>query len=254
MAICHTLVFMLTARTARLIILGIWLVAGVIMTPWAIYYQQIAYTSSIYVCNQVWPSKDLERGYFLGAIFLTCYTIPLVFISVFYTLISCRVWNRNAPGVVSSSQVIHKSKVKVLKMMIVVVILFAFSWLPLYAVNVRLYFGPPLLETSTEFHLLSQIIMPVAQWLGASNSCVNPIIYCFFSNKFRKGFKDLCVQCCHSGGSYPYSNRNNSALYRSVNDNGHTIYTSVRGNQSNSSHAISPSGKRSKDNSQTTFV
>ena len=257
MAICHTLEFMLTARTARLIILAIWLVAGIIMTPWAIYYQQVDFSSplqTIYICQQLWPSQHLEKGYFLGAIFLTCYTIPLVFISVFYTLISCRVWNRNVPGASSSSQVIHKSKVKVLKMMIVVVILFAFSWLPIYAVTVRRYFGPDLKETSLEFHMLTQIVMHVAQWLGASNSCVNPIIYCFFSNKFRKGFKDLCVQCCRSGGGYPYSNRNNSALYRSVNDNGHTVYTSVRGIPSNSSHAVSPVGRKSKDNSQTTFV
>lgn len=32
-------------------------------------------------------------------------------------------------------------------------------------------------------------ITPLAQWLGASNSCVNPILYFFFNAKFRAYFK-----------------------------------------------------------------
>lgn len=43
------------------------------------------------------------------------------------------------------------------------------------------------------------------QWAGSANSCVNPFIYCFFSHKFRAGFKQLffaagcrCCCCCRS--------------------------------------------------------
>ncbi len=32
-------------------------------------------------------------------------------------------------------------------------------------------------------------ITPLAQWLGASNSCVNPMLYFFFNAKFRAYFK-----------------------------------------------------------------
>ncbi|ELU12738.1 hypothetical protein CAPTEDRAFT_120085 [Capitella teleta] len=243
LAICRTLQVTLTSRASRLILVSIWVWAPAIMTPWAIYYKQQPYSSSVDICRQVWPLPDMERWFFLGVIFLTCYTIPLAFISAFYVLISCRVWHRNAPGVHSSSQVIHKSKVKVLKMMIVVVILFAFSWLPLYSVTVRLYFGPPLDERSTEFGLIYQIIVPVAQWLGLSNSCVNPIIYCFFSNKFRTGFKDLCIHCCRSREArYRY----NSAVYRGVCEDGNTVYSSIRG--------FSPKQRRVKETLRNTFV
>jgi len=46
-----------------------------------------------------------------------------------------------------------------------------------------------------------QVIIPVTQWAGSANSCVNPFIYCFFSHKFRAGFKQLfaaagCRCCC----------------------------------------------------------
>ena len=222
--------YKLTRKAARFIIVFIWLKACAIMAPWVVYYEQddefSTASQTIYICTQTWPSKDHERGYFLGVIFLTCYTIPLVLISVCYTLISCRVWNRNAPGIANNSQVIYRSKMKVVKMLVVVVVLFAFSWLPLYAVFTRRYFGQPMDNNSLESYIVYQIVVPICQWLGASNSCVNPIIYCFFSNKFRRGFKAL-VTCCDKSNAN-YWNRNNSA-YRSVNEgNGHTMYTSIR--------------------------
>ena len=207
------------------------------MTPWAVYYEQRLYPSTspqtIYICGQFWPFEDLERGFFLGAIFLTCYTLPLILISVCYLLIGCKVWHRNAPGVNSSNNVIYRSKVKALKMLIVVVVLFSLSWLPLYAVHLRIYFGKPMVGETMEFTIVSHVVVPIVQWLGSSNSCVNPVIYCFFSKKFRHGFKRLVK--CASGRRSASVTRNNSALYFSVNCNGtnHSImYTN--------SHSDSP--------------
>lgn len=221
LAICHLLGFRLTTKNARTIIIGIWIFAIAIMSPWAVYYEQNAYMTTplqtIYVCEQIWPSVKLQGIYFLIAIFLTCYTIPLVWISVCYLLISCKVWNRRAPGVANANQLIYKSKVKVLKMLIVVVVLFSLSWLPLYAVNVRIHFGSKLDTNSSEFLALSQVIIPVAQWLGSSNSCINPVIYCFFSNKFRHGFKRM-IKCCKVDSRGASVIRNNSTLYFSVNN------------------------------------
>ena len=219
LAICHTLEFRMTKRAARIAIAFIWSTAIGLMSPWAVYYQHIRW-GNLYICQQVWPWQHMEEGYFLGAIFLACYSLPLILISICYTLIALRVWNRDAPGIVNTSQAIYRSKVKVLKMLVVVVIMFAFSWLPLYASNMRLYFGPELVDTSTEFVLLSQIILPIAQWLGSANSCVNPIIYCFFSKKFRRGFQEF-IHCCKARQHNYFTPT--SSHYRTVN-NGHSQY------------------------------
>ena len=68
-----------------------------------------------YVCEQRWPSFTMERNYFLAAIFVTCYTIPLVVISACYALIGRRVSNRGALGLHDGGggqTVVQRSKVR----------------------------------------------------------------------------------------------------------------------------------------------
>jgi hypothetical protein len=49
-----------------------------------------------------------------------------------------------------NTRIVEKSKIKVLKMLIAIVSLFALSWLPLYAIFARVKFGPPFDENSFE--------------------------------------------------------------------------------------------------------
>lgn len=41
-------------------------------------------------------------------------------------------------------------------------------------------------------------VTPIAQWLGSSNSCINPILYAFFNKKYRRGFAAIIrsKKCC----------------------------------------------------------
>lgn len=89
----------------------------------------------------------------------------------------------------------QKSKIKVVKMLVVVVILFVLSWLPLYVIFARIKLGGALESSEEE---MIQIATPIAQWLGASNSCINPILYAFFNKKYRKGFAAIIRsrKCC----------------------------------------------------------
>lgn len=128
---------------------------------------------------------------------------------------------------------IHRSKIRVLKMLIVVVIMFAFCWLPLYVVNIRLFFGPPMEFPSREFDLLTQTIVPLAQWLGLSSCSVNPIVYCLFSGKFRAGYRSLLasVPCCgrRCSGALANLSRSSSptmaAYSRTFRNIGHGVVT-----------------------------
>lgn len=196
LAICHVMEVKLTARKIKYLIIIIWIFSLSIMTPWVVFYTEIDYKENgqiIPVCYAKWPSPVAMKAYFIGATLLSCYIIPLILIIVCYLLIGLKVWRRDQPGAKNASAcVIYKSKVKVVKMLAVVVIMFAFSWMPLYVVNfVKIISPQDNSSDSSEANQLENIVIPVAQWLGSSNSGMNPIIYCFFSRKFRYGFRDL---------------------------------------------------------------
>ncbi|GFY37624.1 neuropeptide SIFamide receptor [Trichonephila inaurata madagascariensis] len=82
-------------------------------------------------------------------------------------------------------------------MMVIVVVLFVVSWLPLYIIFTMVKLGITVEENSIKEKVLV-VMVPIAQWLGASNSCINPVLYTFYNKKFRKGFMAIIRSrsCC----------------------------------------------------------
>lgn len=219
----------------------IWIFSLIISIPFALFYQQYTQevdNSSLSVCGEIWPNKTLQKVYFVG-ICIFCYAIPLVLIIICYSLIGFRVWNRNAPGVYKSNGVIQKSKVKAVKMLSVVVVLFLFSWLPLYIIKFWIYFKTD--DNIDSILLLNKYIVPIAQWLGVSNSGINPIIYCLFSRKIRLRIKQM-LKCCRYGF---YDNNASSELNRQAKRFSSTRYFSV---DYSNGHVILRPHKRCKTN------
>ncbi|XP_064627956.1 neuropeptide SIFamide receptor-like [Lineus longissimus] len=218
LAICHTLKCKVSRGTAKFVILFIWMISAIIMIPWALFYQHKSVqikNVTLYYCAEIWKNEEDKKSFFLGAIFLTCYTIPLILITVCYSLIGLKVWNRDPPGVHTRNGVVYRSKIKVVKMLLVVVILFAFSWLPLYAIRVRIFFGPEFDKYTSDIVL--NILNPICQWLGSSNCCVNPLVYCFFSKKYRRGFK-IVTMCCRRVKFTELQRGNSSTVYQTMPD------------------------------------
>ncbi|XP_055877519.1 neuropeptide SIFamide receptor-like isoform X1 [Biomphalaria glabrata] len=215
-AICHVMRQRNTKKNARVILVIIWTFSLLILLPWALYYRQydllidgVMYT----VCNEIFPSEEAKKGFFLGVIFLLLYCIPLTLIAVFYFLIGYRVWNRDAPGITSSKGVIEKSKMKVVKMLMVVVLLFMISWMPLYVIRLNVFF----FGGNESDPIINTYVNPFAQWLGTSNSCMNPLVYCLFSQKIRRRiWSMLCCAKKEARGLYSTRSMYNSALQQSV--------------------------------------
>ncbi|ELU14980.1 hypothetical protein CAPTEDRAFT_33495, partial [Capitella teleta] len=188
-------------RTALFIIAFIWLVPMGIQIPWAFFsHLQDFYRGTVTLCVQSFPSQTLEKGFFFGVVFLTCYCIPLLFISVFYSMIGLRVWRRNVAGIRGSraERNIQRSKIRIVRMLVTVAMVFALLWLPLYSLRMRHYFGR---EIKGQYRVyLIRVISPLAQWFSSANSCVNPFIYCYFSEQFRKYIFELLTElrskCC----------------------------------------------------------
>lgn len=203
---CSAILFPLgggfTKRKARAIIVLIWCIACTLAMPWALYFEIIVPDPdnhpNMVFCLENWPASMDGDLYFLVGNLLFCYLLPLSLISVCYILIWVRVSYRQVPtdSAAAMQKVHRKAKIGVLKMLIVVVLVFLLSWLPLYALFARVKLGSPL--KAWEENVIS-IATPAAQWLGSSNSCINPILYAFLNVKFRRAFQSLLPsQCFHS--------------------------------------------------------
>ncbi|XP_030768167.1 neuropeptide SIFamide receptor-like [Sitophilus oryzae] len=201
LAIWWPLKCQITKRRARLMIALIWSVSLTATIPWALYFDLVViFTDApdVQLCLEVWPEPMNGSLYFLVANLLFCYILPMILITMCYVLIYVKVWKRHIPTDTRDAQIERlqqKSKVKVVKMLVAVVILFVISWLPLYAIFARIKLGGEIAPWEEE---LLPVATPIAQWLGASNSCINPILYAFFNKKFRKGFAAVLKsrRCC----------------------------------------------------------
>lgn len=204
---------MIHARTALIIIGAIWLVPMGIQLPWALYYGlSTYYKKTVTICHLNFNSTNTEKGFFFGVVFLTCYIIPLLFISVFYSMIGLRVWRRNVSGIRGSKaeRNIQRSKIRIVRMLVTVAMVFALLWLPLYSLRMRHYFGRQL--KGDERVLVMRVLFPLAQWFSSANSCVNPFIYCYFSEQFRKYTFELVKEITGNSKCCQWKKRSTFAL------------------------------------------
>jgi neuropeptide FF receptor 2 len=189
-----------TRRKARGIIFLIWVISCTIAIPWALYFELISPDPKNHpgmdFCLERWPEGLNGDLYFLIGNLLFCYLLPLTVISICYLLIWLRVTYRNVPtdSVAALQKIHHKAKMGVLKMLIVVVLVFLLSWLPLYILFARIKLGNGL--SPWEENIFA-IATPMAQWLGSSNSALNPVIYAALNVKFRRAFLSLLPKCCN---------------------------------------------------------
>lgn len=180
----------LSSSAVRCILLFIWVIPMVLFSPWLQIYAQHSYelpSGHQYVaCTATYSSGLSQKLFTLFVLFITCYLLPLAVIAVLYLLIGRRVWRRTVRGLRGQAMwKISRAKIRIIRMLVVVVVVFAFSWMPLYVIQLRIDFGPSVGEV--ERKLLAKLLIPAAQWLGtALNSCINPFIYVYFSENFRQ--------------------------------------------------------------------
>ncbi|XP_046405980.1 neuropeptide SIFamide receptor-like [Ischnura elegans] len=217
LAIWYPLKCQITKRRARLMIFIIWVVALTTTIPWALFFDLVIIFREMpetRLCLEVWPPSLNGDLYFLLANLVFCYVLPTILISLCYILIWIRVARRHIPtdskdAIAERMQ--QKSKVKVIKMLVVVVVIFVLSWLPLYAIFARIKLGGEVEDWEDK---ILPVATPLAQWLGASNSCINPVLYAFFNKKYRRGFVAIVKsrKCC---GRLRYDTAITSSLRKS---------------------------------------
>ena len=191
LAVMYPLKRYISFHAAYVLIVVVWIVGIAVNSP-ILYAQKIIVSEEVLYCQEIWTPVFGENAAkdFTIVLFVLFYAVPLLTMSVLYSFVVYKLWVRKAPGNQTTENQLRaeKSRKKVLKMLIVVVTLFALCWLPVYISQFIRFFGferfpcgpPPVLAF-------------LAYFLGHTNSVLNPAIYVIFSRNFRKGFRDVLL-------------------------------------------------------------
>ncbi|XP_060697808.1 substance-K receptor [Hemiscyllium ocellatum] len=191
-AIIHPLKPRLSSSSTKLVIGVIWFLALALAFPQC-FYARIVQSESRVICKVDWPGDvggQHQLTYQLVVIVLT-YLLPLMVMGVAYTKVGKTLWASEIPGDSTERYSEHlNAKRKVVKMMIMVVLTFAFCWLPYH-----LYFILASFKKDIYYETYIQQVYLGIFWLAMSSTMYNPIIYCCLNNRFRIGFKRAFRWC-----------------------------------------------------------
>ncbi|KAM7064343.1 C-C chemokine receptor type 8 isoform 1-T4 [Molossus nigricans] len=208
LAIVHA-VYAMNIRTARIgtaLSLTVWLTAVTASSPLLVFYQ-VSSEEGILQCFSSYNHQTLKWKLFthfemniLGllvpfTILMFCYT------SILHQLKTCQ----------------NQNKTKAIKLVLIVVIASLLFWVPF---NVVLF-----LTSLHDLHILDGCVMSqqliyathVTEIISFTHCCVNPIIYAFMGEKFKKNLSEIFQKCCKhisllSGRSPPKEGRERSSF------------------------------------------
>ncbi|GFU49607.1 allatostatin-A receptor [Nephila pilipes] len=172
-------------------------------------YQNIEYSVCMFLSTEGYNYAAYQICFFLSS-----YIIPLSLIFILYVLMLKRLWFGVAPGGRISAESL-KSKKRVTRMVVIVVVIFAVCWCPIQIVLVLKSVNSYVM---TPMRLVGQI---TAHILAYMNSCVNPILYAFLSDNFRKAFHKV-IACHQKQKSLPFRNNQENRTERETTLNNGT--------------------------------
>uniref|UniRef100_A0A2Y9D3Q2 G-protein coupled receptors family 1 profile domain-containing protein n=1 Tax=Anopheles quadriannulatus TaxID=34691 RepID=A0A2Y9D3Q2_ANOQN len=173
---------------------SIWIVGTIISCPSLLFFTTYPMKDHI-LCYAEWPdgpSNHSRQEYVYNIVFmLLTYFLPIGSMTYTYARVGLELWGSKSIGECTQRQLDNiKSKRRVVKMMMIVVIIFAVCWLPFQIYFILTSYYPEL----TKKPYIQEVYLAI-YWLAMSNSMYNPIIYCWMNLRFRRGFQQF-FRCC----------------------------------------------------------
>lgn len=188
-AVVHPLNIM-SYGTANKLILSAWIYALLAVAP-SLYLTELKetpvdpYTNLTY-CATI-PATTLSGLVYVMFLGLFGYLIPLAALIILYAKIYRTVWRRKS-GQLGDSRPVEafiRSRKKVLKMFLTVILVFLVTWLPLLIYVSAIEWTVKKSDSHVDYVRL------ITYSLGLCNSICNPFIYALFNAKFRAGCKEM---------------------------------------------------------------
>uniref|UniRef100_A0AAY4AE89 G-protein coupled receptors family 1 profile domain-containing protein n=1 Tax=Denticeps clupeoides TaxID=299321 RepID=A0AAY4AE89_9TELE len=188
----------LTGRRVLAAVCAVWAASSALCAPLPFMHETRALAlpggaRRVTVCVESWPRARLRHAY-SALLFCALYGLPALFNLAVSSLTAWKLWGaedelHEPDSAVTRAAPRLRMRKKIAKMVLALVVLFTVSWLPLYAVDIWIDLNMPgasehdaVGQAGHEWVLQGR---PFAQWLGLTNSALNPLCYCFVGSLHR---------------------------------------------------------------------
>ncbi|KAK6170565.1 hypothetical protein SNE40_018930 [Patella caerulea] len=190
-----------TERNTSLAVIITWVVILLCNIPILFIYEEYQYEHFKENRSACLNVAEFDKPYvgklFYGIFFAFGYILPLGAVCIMYGLMLKRLLYGIVPGGNQSAESIRAKK-RVTRMVIIVVVLFAVCWLPIQVILIVQKFG------FYPTDILYVGIQMASNCLAYMNSCVNPFLYAFLSENFRRSFRKVLFCFDSQRGKHSY--------------------------------------------------
>ena len=190
----------------QMIICSIWIISAFIVLPTIFVREEdiltTIFTVTIRTCLEKWNSLVVKHVYNFALLFIL-YMAPVIFICVGYLQIGLNLWRVDSSlhacasaAETENARANLTGRRRVAKMLFIMAVLFALSWLPVHVMGILLDFVGE--ATMKDKGRLLRLVHTYALWIAHSNSSINPICYCIMSSSFKSALRLEFQKClCH---------------------------------------------------------
>lgn len=186
-AVCYPVSRIRSERNTVYSILVLWAIVIVINVPVFFVHGTNDFThqnKTFTYCTFNRDNEFLEWGSYHSFFFISSYLIPLIFISILYCFMLLRLWRSN----LSQSAESKRGKKRITRLVLIIVAAFAALWFPIQIILLLKSKGK--YDSNSHVTIALQI---VAHILAYTSSCINPLLYAFLSENFRKSFRKVII-------------------------------------------------------------
>jgi hypothetical protein len=197
----------MTIRKLKIIIFSCWIGAIILNIP---LYATIYYEKTNNFCFEYWPDAWLPVAY-ASTWWAAAGAFPICTMTVLYSRVIYRLWGQNGDRSNTSQQAVLKYRKKVTKMMLTVSFVYVICWVPILTTYMLSYTHPNF-NYGDVIHISSMV-------LSNLNSTVNPFIYVFQNERFRKLLRQTCCRSRSNKVDIGSSGASNNRKRSQVNTN-----------------------------------
>ncbi|NXK64088.1 GPR19 protein, partial [Sylvietta virens] len=192
--IVYPLSFKVSRGKAKKMILASWLCGALFASPACFLYG----SNSDRHCNFFPPSSWQGSAYSIIHLLLV-FLIPSLLIILFYQKVIKYIWRIGTDGMTvrRTTNTVPRTKVKTIKMFLMLNSIFLLSWLPFFMVQL---WHPQ----ETDYRKSSLLFLAVT-WISFSSSASKPTLYSIYNANFRRGMKEtFCMSAmkCYRSNAY----------------------------------------------------